>query len=122
GDFHDFSKFTPEMLSYCIQDTKVTSLIFNKLEKEYQGYVGWKKAEKMENKLADIAVRRENYGFWFNKEKAIACVEDLTEKMQELSDNVNPLLPPKSMTKGTLKKYTPPIKQINKDGSVSAIM
>ena len=25
GDFHDFSKFSPEMLSYCIQDTKVTS-------------------------------------------------------------------------------------------------
>ena len=122
GDFHEFSKFTPEMLSYCIQDTKVTSLIFDKLEKEYQGYIGWKKAEKMENKLADIAVRRETYGFWFDKEKAIACVEDLTEKMQELSDNVNPLLPPKPMTKGTLKKYTPPIKQINKDGSVSAIM
>ena len=122
GDFHDFSKFTPEMLSYCIQDTKVTSLIFDKLEKEYQGYIGWKKAEKMENKLADIAVRRETYGFWFDKEKAIACVEDLTEKMKELSDNVNPLLPPKPMTKGTLKKYTPPIKQINKDGSVSAIM
>ena len=122
GDFHDFSKYSDSMLEYCIQDTKVTSLIFNKLEKEYQGYIGWKKAEKMENKLADIAVRRETYGFWFDKEKAIACVEDLTEKMQELSDNVNPLLPPKPMTKGTLKKYTPPIKQINKDGSVSAIM
>ena len=122
GDFHDFSKYSESMLEYCIQDTKVTSLIFDKLEKEYQGYIGWKKAEKMENKLADIAVRRETYGFWFDKEKAIACVEDLTEKMQELSDNVNPLLPPKPMTKGTLKKYTPPIKQINKDGSVSAIM
>ena len=122
GDFHDFSKYSESMLEYCIQDTKVTSLIFNKLEKEYQRYIGWKKAEKLENKLADIAIRRETYGFWFDKEKAIACVEDLTVKMQELSDNVNPLLPPKPMTKGTLKKYTPPIKQINKDGSISAIM
>ena len=122
GDFHDFSKYSESMLEYCIQDTKVTSLIFDKLEKEYQGYIGWKKAEKMENKLADIAIRRETYGFWFDKEKAIACVEDLTVKMQELSDNVNPLLPPKPMTKGALNKYTPPVKQINKDGSVSAIM
>ena len=122
GDFHDFGKFTPEMLSYCIQDTKVTSLIFNKLEKEYQGYVGWKKAEKLENKLADIAIRRETYGFWFDKEKAIACVEELTQLMQDLADNVNPLLPPKPMTKGNLKKFTPPKKQVNQDGSISALM
>ena len=122
GDFHDFSKFTPEMLSYCIQDTKVTSLIFDKLEKEYQGYMGWKKAEKLENKLADIAIRRETYGFWFDKEKAIACVEELTQLMQDLSNNVNPLLPPKPMTKGNLKKFTPPKKQVNQDGSISALM
>lgn len=122
GDFHDFSKFTPEMLSYCIQDTKVTSLIFDKLEREYQGYIGWKKAEKLENKLADIAIRRETYGFWFDKEKAIACVEELTQLMQDLANNVNPLLPPKPMTKGNLKKFTPPKKQVNQDGSISALM
>lgn len=106
----------------CIQDAKVTTLIFNKLEKEYQGYVGWHKAEKLENKLADIAVQRETYGFWFDKEKAIACVEDLTQKMQTLADNVNPLLPPKPMTKTKLKKFTPPAIQTKKDGSLSSHM
>lgn len=122
GDFHDFSKYSESMLEYCVQDTKVTSLIFDKLEKEYQGYIGWKKAEKLENKLADIAIRRETYGFWFDKEKAIACVEELTQLMQDLSNNVNPLLPPKPMTKGNLKKFTPPKKQVNQDGSISALM
>ena len=122
GDFHDFSKYSESMLEYCVQDTKVTSLIFEKLEKEYQGYIGWKKAEKLENKLADIAIRRETYGFWFDKEKAIACVEELTQLMQDLANNVNPLLPPKPMTKGNLKKFTPPKKQVNQDGSISALM
>ena len=122
GDFHDFSKYSESMLEYCIQDTKVTSLIFDKLEREYQGYIGWKKAEKLENKLADIAIRRETYGFWFDKEKAIACVEELTQLMKDLANNVNPLLPPKPMTKGNLKKFTPPKKQVNQDSSISALM
>lgn len=122
GDFTDFSKYSDSMLLYCQQDTQITKLIFEKLEKEYQGYIGWKKAEKLENKLADIAVRRENYGFWFDKEKAIECVEDLTEKMQVLSDNVNPLLPPKPMNKTKLKQFTPPKVQTKKDGSLSSHM
>lgn len=120
GDFHEFDKYSKEMLDYCVQDTKVTSLIFKKLEKEYQGYVGWHKAEKLENKLADIAVRRETYGFWFDKEKAIRCVEDLTEKMRVLSNNVNPQLPPKPLTKTALKRFTPPSIQIKKNGEVSS--
>lgn len=120
GDFTDFHNYSNTMLEYCIQDTHVTTLIYKELEKEYNSYTGWAKAEKLENKLADLAVRRETYGFWFDKELAIKCVDDLTIKMQKLQDNVNPLLPPKPMGKTAIKAYTPPKIQFKADGSLAA--
>ena len=122
GNFHSFESYSDEMVTYCIQDTNVTALIFKELEKEYVSYSGWKKPEKLENKLADLAVRRETYGFWFDKELAITCLDDLIGKMQELENNVNPLLPPKPMNKTKLKQFTPPKNPFKKDGSVSAVM
>ena len=120
GDYTDFSCYTQEMLDYCIQDTKVTTLIYKTLAEEYDNYEGWWKAEKLENKLADLAVKRETYGFWFNKDLAIQCLEDLTEKMTDLENKVNPILPPKLMNKTNLKKFTPPAIQFKKDRSFSA--
>lgn len=120
GDYTDFSHYNEDMLSYCIQDTKVTSLIYKTLASEYDSYEGWWKAEKLENKLADLAVKRETYGFWFNRDLAIKCVEDLTIKMTDLENKVNPILPPKPMNKTTLKKFTPPAIQFKKDRSFSA--
>lgn len=120
GDYTDFSCYTQEMLDYCIQDTKVTTLIYKALAEEYDNYEGWWKAEKLENKLADLAVKRETYGFWFNKDLAIQCLEDLTEKMTTLENKVNPILPPKLMNKTNLKKFTPPAIQFKKDRSFSA--
>ena len=120
GDYTDFSHYNEEMLEYCKQDTKVTSLIYKTLATEYDSYEGWRKAEKLENKLADLAVKRETYGFWFNKDLAIQCLEDLTEKLTELENRVNPILPPKPMNKTNLKKFTPPPVQFKKDRSFSA--
>ena len=120
GDYTDFSCYTQEMLDYCIQDTKVTTLIYKSLDAEYSSYEGWWKAEKLENKLADLAVKRETYGFWFNKDLAIQCLEDLTEKMTTIENKVNPILPPKLMNKTNLKKFTPPAIQFKKDRSFSA--
>ena len=82
-------------------------------------YKGWQQAIKMENKLADLAVRRESFGFWFDKDLAIKCVEDLTQKMEELQNKVNPLLPPKPMTKTELNNFTPPNTQFLKSGKPS---
>ena len=118
----EFRQYSDIMLSYCQQDTLVTKLVYLELEKEFQTYHKWAKPEKLENKLADLAIRRESYGFWFDKEAAVSCLEDLQEKMQELADKVNPILPPKPMNKGTLKAYTPPKNQLKQDGTPTAHM
>ena len=118
----EFRQYSDIMLSYCQQDTLVTKLVYLELEQEFTSYPKWTKPEKLENKLADLAIRRESYGFWFDKEAAIACLEDLQEKMQALADKVNPILPPKPMNKGTLKAYTPPKNQLKQDGTPTAHM
>lgn len=118
----EFKVYSEIMVKYCEQDTKVTVGVFKELESEFKSYIGWKKAEKLENKLADLAVRRETYGFNFDKGLAVKCLEDLTEKMAELSNRVNPILPPKPMTKTRLKDFTPPANQVKKDQNLSSHM
>ena len=116
----EFRQYSDIMLNYCQQDTLVSKLVYLELEQEFRDYNKWSKAEKLENKLADLAIRRESYGFCFDKDSAVHCLEDLIFKMQELSDRVNPILPPKPMNKGTIKLFTPPVKQFKKDGSPNA--
>lgn len=115
----EFKQYCPEMLTYCIGDTDTNKQAFFALLEEMDGYKGWNQALKMENKLADLAIRRESLGFWFDKDLAIKCVEDLTQKMEELQNKVNPVLPPKPMTKGELNNFTPPNTQFLKSGKPS---
>jgi len=115
----EFKCYFPETLTYCIQDTNVNKDTFFALVEEMGDYKGWSQAIKLENKLADQAVRRESLGFWFDKDLAIKCVEDLTQKMEELQNKVNPILPPKPMGKTDLGHFTPPATQFLKSGKPS---
>lgn len=117
----EFKQWTPLMLDYCVKDTIVNVDVYFSLLKELSNG-SWSKAVKVEHKLADLAIRRESLGFWFDKDLAIELVEDLTQKMEELENKVNPILPPKPMNKGELKEYTPPKTQVKKDGELSSYM
>jgi hypothetical protein len=115
----EFLNYSPLMLSYCEQDTAVNVDIFLSLLREMGDYKGWGKAMKMEKKLADLAIRRESLGFWFDKDLAISCLEDLTQKMTEIEQKIEPILPPKIMGKTEQAKYILPKNQFKKDGMPS---
>ena len=121
GDFHEFDRYSEEMLKYCIQDTAVNSKMFFKFMEEYNRWP-WAKAFRMETKLMDLTVAQEHYGFKFFKDRAIAAVEELTVLMAEKKAIVDPLLPPKTLNKGEQKEYIPPKLQFKKDGTPSANM
>lgn len=114
----EFQFYSEEMLTYCIQDTKTNGKVYEALIKE-KGNWNWDQAIKLENKIADKGIRRELLGFWFDKDLAVKCVEDLTNKMQEKANIVEPLLPPKPMNKGEIDFYTLPARQLGKDGQYS---
>lgn len=117
----EFEQYVPEMDIYCSGDTFTNAKVFLALEKE-KGNWKWDQAVKLENKLADKAIRRELLGFWFDKEAAIKTLIDLNNKMDVLRNNVEPILPPKPMNKGELDQYTLPVRQISKDNQPSKFL
>src|SRR5690606_14298538 len=63
----EFKQYHEKMLEYCEQDTLVNQHVFLDLVKELE-YKGWSKAIRVESKLADLAVNRETFGFYFDVE------------------------------------------------------
>lgn len=118
----EFLQYCDSMLDYCIGDTSTNRDVFFALLKEMSDYKGWRKAIKMENKLADLAVRRESLGFFFDKPLALELLEDLGEKMTTITNNINPILPKKPMNKREISGFTPPKKQLNIHGEPTAIV
>jgi len=118
----EFLQWSDIMLDYCIGDTSTNADTFFALVAEMMEYNKWGQAIKMENKLADLAIRRESLGFWFDKDLALKCIDDLTQKMEELQNKVNPILPKKPMTKSELGEFTPPKTQVTKDGNPSSYL
>lgn len=118
----EFSQYHPKMLDYCVQDTIVNVEVFLELIKDIEQYAGWSAAIRLESKLADLAINRETLGFWFDKDLAEKCVNELEDKLKELYGRVTPLLPPRPMTKGELDRYTPPKRQLTTKGEPTRYM
>ena len=83
GDFAEvntFDVFTPQMLEYCIQDVKLTSLLYKKLlEKGFS-----KESIELEHEVANILKLQEEKGFAFDEEKAKELHVKLLGKTHDL--------------------------------------
>lgn len=116
-----WEEFNQEMLEYCVQDVHVTHQVYDALQKE-QGEWDWSKALWMEQAICEVVWRQEHFGYGFDKEKAEYVVKDLNEKLADIEARVEPLLPPKKMSKTNEKKYIPPKNQFKKNGELSSHM
>ena len=119
GSFEDWSKFSKEMLQYCIQDTNVNKSILFKLIEE-QGLHSWDKPYSVEIKLADLTLKQELFGFEFNSELAEKNTAELTAFMQDIAKDIDPILPKKRMAKTAADYYRMPKTRFKKDGTPSA--
>lgn len=115
----EFTFFHEKMVEYCEQDTITNAYVYVEILKEYKGYTTASNAIRIEHKLADLAVRRESLGFWFDKELALKNLEELTTIMNDIQDRVNPILPKKPFTQTELDYYTPTSKKVKKDGALT---
>lgn len=120
-EYSDWSKFTQEMLDYCLQDTAVNADVFKTLLLE-QGQHDWSTAYNMEVKLADLTLKQELFGFDFDSKLAQKNLEELTTMMQEIAIKVDPLLPMKKMPKSESNYYVMPKIKFKKNGDISAHM
>jgi len=114
-DFHDFSKYTEEMKTYCIQDVNLTEKVYLHLLKE-KGDWPWDEAIKLEKAVAEIITRQEHRGFMFDSKLAVSLVKDLDEKIETIKAEVEPVIPEKPLSKTNAKLYTPPNTQFLKSG------
>lgn len=111
----EFKTYHPEMLIYNIRDVEVNHKVYNALLKEW-GDWPWQDAFKLEQKVAEIITRQQHRGFWFDKKFAEECVRDLDNKMEEIRNIVEPLIPPRPLAKTKQALYTPPKTQFLKSG------
>lgn len=117
----EFKEYNPLMLPYCKQDCKTNAKVFKAIMEEFRDH-NWGDSIQMEHKLADLAIRRELLGFDFDKDLALKCLDELNDKLDELADKVEPLIPPKPLNKTELNFWTPPKTQRKKNGDLSAHM
>jgi DNA polymerase I-like protein with 3'-5' exonuclease and polymerase domains len=111
----EFRVYHEEMGIYMDRDIDVNERVWRWLLKEW-GDWNWNRPYETEKAVAEIITRQEHRGFWFDRDQAVENVKELDIKMEGLRATVEPLIPPKPLTKGDLADLTPTTKQFKKNG------
>lgn len=116
-DFKEFSVFSKEMIIYAQQDTVVSVQAYNTLMEEKGDYPHWDMPYKVEQKLADLSLKQELFGFEYDSELSERSKIELDALLEERYNSVTPNIPPKPLNKSETKQWTPP--SIKTTGNVS---
>lgn len=94
-DHTDFSRYTPEMLVYCAQDTELTAEVYKVLCKRMKAENFSERSVELEHLAWNIIQNKQKQnGFPFNQEKADLLYAELRAREQELKDEIYRLWPP----------------------------
>ena len=91
-DFTDFTKFSQEMLTYCIRDVKLLIQIYNLLMR--QGKIFSEQSVDLEHKIAEIIEQQVSNGFKLDLEKAHLLLARLQAKIDDIQSKVRETFPP----------------------------
>ena len=105
GDFSDFSRFTPEMLYYCIQDVVVGTKVWERLSTERYGEDGfdkwdWEPSIKLEYAMALSQGKQEMRGVLLDVERAYDLVEEIQAEIDTVSEQILAELPMRAVQVG----------------------
>jgi DNA polymerase I-like protein with 3'-5' exonuclease and polymerase domains len=96
----DWSKLSEEMVSYCKQDVEVTYSLYNKLKlKAVPDEAIW-----LEQEFARIIQRQEQYGVYFNLEKAQELHVELLRDKEDATRQLHSVFTPLFLPKGKLRE------------------
>lgn len=103
GEHKDFSKFSQELLDYCIQDVRVLTRTRKALEDEMAGW-DWYESLRLEYNMQRIQTNQELTGVLFDTTKAKALVVQIKEEIAIIEDKVIPAIPATVVDLGEVKK------------------
>jgi len=106
GDYNDWTQLTDEMVSYCVQDTKVTRAVYNTLRDKLHAY--GKQAVELEYKVQGIISKQILNGWMLDLPYARGLVAQLMERKNDLEDEVRATFRPLPQF---MKEVTPKYKK-----------
>ena len=87
GDHSDWSKFSPEMLEYCIQDLKVTGKVYEVLKDKLDKFGGT--SIVLEHQVQNVVSTQINNGWTLDQQKCWNLLAELKEKKIHLEEEVH---------------------------------
>ena len=109
-EFEEFERYTPDMLTYCENDTRLNHKVFNTLKVESSGFSS--QAVTLEHEATEIMTNQRSHGFLLDVPKATMLVADFSEKLEQVETKVHETFRPKKVK--TVLKAT-----FTKSGSLS---
>lgn len=101
--FKEFDAYTSEMLTYCIRDVELNTATYFKLREESRGFS--LESIKLEQDVAGIMKKQEEYGFYFNFRKAELLLAEIRERMQVVEEEVTSVFHPKIIKLQLFPRY-----------------
>lgn len=104
GKFNDFSKYTPEMMAYCEQDTRICCEVFVRMVKRMQAMKFTEDGLDIEHRAWQIIQKQHNNGFWFNAQEAHVLYGKLRAIENDLQEKIYEFWPPVLEVVGEYKR------------------
>ena len=89
-DFKDFSAYSQEMLDYCVQDVRVTTKLYEKI----QALNIAPSAYQLEHQFAHAIERQIRSGFPFDVDQCLALVDALESRKETIEAKLKEIFPP----------------------------
>ncbi|MBX6334465.1 ribonuclease H-like domain-containing protein, partial [Candidatus Saccharibacteria bacterium] len=100
GDFHktaDWSRWSPAMQEYCVQDVVVTAKLWQRILKEDPPA----RAVELETWFAYIIHQQEQFGYTFDRDKAVKLYTTLLTIRDEIDSQLKRMIKPWYVSQGT---------------------
>jgi DNA polymerase-1 len=93
-DFHDWSKYSEEMATYCLQDTRITTEVFLRLSRRMRDIGFSEVGASIEHRAWAIIRQQKRNGFAFDVKRAGELFAEIRQKQDELKEKIYERFPP----------------------------
>lgn len=95
GQHDDWSKLTPEMLTYCVRDVDLTEQVYLALNKRMTQLGYSELSAEIEHTTRKIVDEQQAHGFFFERSRGEDLLKFLRQRQADLAEPIQKLFPPK---------------------------